>query len=234
MKTLLISRLGDHSLHKQWLREKERDWVFWGSYFGDTQDKYLYDCDYYEEVKGPKFPIVKKLIKSRWDEVKQFDRVWIVDDDLLFNPLDIPKFVATAEKYDLWVAQPGLDRRGCTGYKALVRDIRYVIHYVNIIEGMAPLFSIDALEKVLPVMDQVQSGWGLGLAYWHVLGKPDKKIAVVDEMCMLHTRPAGTGELYATLREMHINWQAELELMEDRYKTKNEPQILDVVMRKPL
>jgi hypothetical protein len=217
MKVLVISRLGDWSLHKGWL--KDRKWDFWGSYFGDTPGRYMEDCDYYEEVKGPKWPPLKNLILERWDKIKEYDWIWLPDDDIELSPEKITEFIEICEKYKILCAQPALDFTGHYAHAPLLAKLHTEIRFTNYIEGMAPLFSREGLERLVHTFDENVSGWGVD-AIWHkVLGEPEDKVAIVDKVVMKHPRPIGGG-LYVCLRKMHVDWRKEMDDILDKYGIK--------------
>ena len=66
------------------------------------------------------------------------------------------------------------------------------LRYSNFVECMAPALRTDYLRDFLPRMANVTTGWGLDHIWSVSMKDPTYKSAIVDEICMLHTRPHNT------------------------------------------
>jgi hypothetical protein len=64
---------------------------------------------------------------------------------------------------------------------------------------MAPCFTRDSLEKLLPTFNNSMSGWGIDYAWSRLLGPAGDRVAVIDDVQVLHTRPVGSAN-YGALK----------------------------------
>ena len=190
-KFLVIARVGDNSLHSNWLGNSKNFDLFL-SYFGDESNKYMEQCEYYEQVKGGKRPILAKIIENNWDIISKYDAVWLPDDDLLADAKTISRMFNFFAAFDLSLAQPALSMNSYFSHSSLLQQTDTIIRRTNFIEVMAPIFSQECLRKLKHTFSQSQSGWGLD-NLWPYLIK--ENIAIIDATPITHTRPVG-GELY--------------------------------------
>jgi len=185
-KLLIISPVGNDSLHKEWLDNK---WDTYLIYYGDTPDHYKEEATHYRQQKGIKWPTLSKLIEEEKDLISQYEYVWLPDDDVSFSPNGIQKVLDIMDKNQLWLTQPALHPKGYITHGIVRRNIWFKMRYTNFIEVMAPFFSTEALYKCLPSMKESISGWGMDYLWPRALGYPPDKIAIIDAHPMVHTRP---------------------------------------------
>lgn len=190
---LIICRAGDNSLHKQWIKNEQRNFDLYISYFGDIANKYRQDADFYEETKGPKWPILHNIISEHAELIKQYDAVWFPDDDLAIDTSDINRMFNLFSALQLSLAQPALTINSHISHHGLMVQENTLARHVNFIEVMAPIFSRAALQQLGKTFAQSYSGWGLD-RLWPVLLNYEN-MAILDATPIIHTRPVG-GELY--------------------------------------
>jgi Protein of unknown function (DUF707) len=137
-----------------------------------------------------KFEKFKKYIDAGTITLENYDLIWLADDDIRIDEVNILKFFDTVLKHNLEIAQPG-----CLGFamgKQIVRrDLRYILRYSNYVDGMAPLFTQSALNKCLPTFQNCESGRGIDHVWAAMLGNPLDKIAIIDSSLMIHMKPSG-------------------------------------------
>lgn len=187
-KNLVIGCVGPTSLHKSWI-DGDRDFDLFLVYYGDGSDAYKYDADYYYRTKGTKFNIVSKL-----DVPEGYDYIFIPDDDLYIKAEDINRLFSYAKQYDLEICQPSL-----TGYYSVPINLHnpgYILRYTNYVEIICPCFSSGAFKKCRHLFDYNKSCWGIEKLWDKELGHPKDKIAIVDDVIVVHTRPCFTGDNY--------------------------------------
>lgn len=195
-KYLVIARVGDNSLHSHWLKNATANFDLFLSYFGDKPKHFQEEANYYEQVKGGKWPVVHKLIEANWDVISQYDAVWIPDDDILADAKTINNMFSLFEGFNLALAQPALTMNSYFSHSSLLRQPNSILRYSNFVEVMVPIFSSDALTHLKHSLGQSPSGWGLDALWPHLIENPERnKIAVIDAAAVVHTRPVG-GELY--------------------------------------
>lgn len=190
---LIICRAGDRSLHQHWIAQPNRNFDLFISYFGDTPDQHKKDADYYEQVKGPKWPIIHQILQNNPQFLTTYSAFWFPDDDLLMDTETINQMFNLFAGLKLKLAQPALTPDSYVAHKELVQSPDSLFRLVNFIEVMAPLFAQDALTQLKETLGQSPSGWGLDYL-WPVM-LAHKNMAILDATPMTHTRPLG-GELY--------------------------------------
>jgi hypothetical protein len=205
-KFLVISSVGDTSLHSYWTNpaaDKQFDLAL--IYYGNQKDKYKHDCEYYFERKGTKYRNVYYALNQMGKLVHEYEAIWIPDDDIFMNSTNIMKFFHIIKNYDLLLAQPSLSHDSYIGgWKVTKHQGDNILRYTNFVEIMAPGFSRLGLETCLETFQHSHSGFGLDFTWPRIMGLPKNKLAVVDAVLMRHTRPSKTGDLYPQLIENPI------------------------------
>lgn len=194
---LIIARVGDNSLHQGWLEPRDQiNFDLCISYYGDEPDRYKEDSDFYFARKGPKWPIIKEIVDLLGDKIKQYDAVWVPDDDLKTNANTIHQMFETFVEQKLELAQPALTRDSYYSHSITLQKSDYLLRYSPFVEIMAPIFSRNFLHVCSKTFDINQSGWGIDLIWPTLLDHSDRKIAIIDHSPVKHTRPIRTGEIY--------------------------------------
>jgi len=197
---LVILRAGDQSLHRKWLYPAEyKNFDLAISYFGDSKGLYHDECDFYEQVKGPKFLPLYDLIMNNISYILQYDAIWLPEDDLDCDVKTINEMFRIFHEKKLWLAQPSLTTNSYYSHKITVKKQGRFLRYTNFVEIMAPIFTKQALLQCVSTFNKTQSGWGLELAWTKILGDPTDKIAILDAVSIRHTRKVGSGTLYKVI-----------------------------------
>lgn len=191
---LVVARVGDHSLHPQWLAGPCRNFDVYLSYFGDSPEKYKGSTEFYEQAKGGKWPVIAEIVNNNPELIGGYCAVWFPDDDLLMSTASINRMFNLFAGLDLALGQPALTLDSHVLYVGLIAQPLCVARYVNFIEIMAPIFSKACLDALKHTFSQSPSGWGLD-NLWPLL-LADGNMAVLDCTPMTHTRPMMGGELY--------------------------------------
>lgn len=191
-KYLIIARVGDNSLHHHWINSKNKNFDIFISYFGNEDNKYANNADYYEHVKGGKWPVIAALVDKNWEIISKYDAVWLPDDDLLVDTNSICKMFDLFTAFNLSLGQPALSIDSYFSHPCLLQKKNSIIRFTNFVEVMAPIFSLTSLERIKHTFSQSKSGWGLDFLWPHLV---DGKIGIIDSTPVTHTRPIG-GELY--------------------------------------
>lgn len=204
-RNLIIARVGDRSLHREWLQPAEfKNFDLCLSYYGDKPDRYAHDGEYYFESKGTKWPKLYELMESLGDSILEYDAIWFPDDDISTNAQDIARMFDLFHEQELILAQPALSQNAF--FQVTVRHIDYKLRYTHFVEVMVPIFSKEALRVCWPTFRNNLTGWGLEHVWAKLLNYPHKKIAILDETPVKHTRPPGQGDLYSNIRsQLNIN-----------------------------
>jgi hypothetical protein len=204
-KNLVIVRAGDNSLHPEWLRgAAARDWDLIVNYYGDNPDAYRGDGLERIDSKGPKWPALHDLLAENRRFFADYAYIWLPDDDLRTDAVQINALFEIMAARRLQVAQPALTWNSYFGHLTTLRNAKFQLRYTNYVEVMAPCFSAPMLEKALPLFKTNLSGWGLDFVWAKLVNRPETEIAIIDTVTVDHTRPVG-GPNYKMLRELGIS-----------------------------
>lgn len=219
IRNLVILRAGNQSLHKEWIASPDRDFDLFISYYGQEENKYQEDAEYYEMRKGPKWPCIKELLDAHPDLLDRYSSFWFPDDDISANTDTINRIFGYCCALQLDLAQPALTTDSYYSWPQLLKRDDFLVRYVEFVELMVPVFSRKALKICLPTFDENRSGWGLDWVWPKLIGNEGQRsIAVIDATPVKHTRPLG-GELYKNNPEM--NPQNEAARIFSKYKIAN-------------
>lgn len=193
-KNLIVSTVGNNSLHKKWGSLKNSCFDLFLINYGNKS--YKNDSKYYIEKKGFKYKLIYECLKNN-KILENYEYIWIPDDDILIDNDSIRNLFHLARHYDLWVCQPSII--GWYGLLVTLHNANTKIRFTNHVEIMCPCFKKEALEKCIETFNTNNSGWGVD-SLWNIkLGQPTDRIAIIDDVVAIHTRPVGGGELYKNL-----------------------------------
>jgi len=214
-KNLVIAAVGDSSLHKQWKSGNPAfDLIL--IYYGNSD---LIFFDYSKDVmicikqNGQKFPLIKSFIETNLELVSQYDYVWLPDDDISISADDLNRLFETARTYSLQICQPALISLHSDVSHAITKPrVGNTLRFTNFVEVMMPLFDVKTLLSLRNDFDLSQSGWGLDATWSHRLNSPKDKIAIIDDITAVHTKPVGRD--YSRFR---IKPETELKNLLEKY-----------------
>jgi hypothetical protein len=144
----------------------------------------------HDVIVGPKWTGIRQALDD-WDGWRNYDRVWMPDDDIRTNQSVINKMFETAEGLGLELFAPALDETSHFAHFSTMRNANFFGRWVGFVEIMAPGFATAALDRVRSTLDLSETGWGWGLdSVWpKLLGY--RNVAVIDGTAVTHTRPVG-------------------------------------------
>lgn len=189
-KSLVLARVGGSSLHRCWVDAgKPRDWDL---YLCPYQPIAPRDGDWAvgDVIPGAKLGGIRELLDT-WDGWREYDYVWLPDDDIYASQDTISRMFAVARAMGLDLFAPALHEASHFAHFDTMRNASFHGRWVGFVEIMMPAFSVPALERLLPTLDLAESGWGWGLdSLWpKLLGY--ENVAILDSIPVLHTRPVG-------------------------------------------
>jgi hypothetical protein len=191
LKNLIIIRAGDKSLHTEWFGQNQNfDLVV--SYFGDDPTIYK-DTSPRFDCKGSKWEGLHNLLTSNQINWKNYDYIWIPDDDLRTDCNTINKFFDIVNNLNSILSQPTLDDKSFYSWPTTKQNTRFKLRKVNCVEIMAPCFRVDFLEKCLPTLEESTSGHGLDLLWGSMVDHSIENVYMIDEVTITHTRPVGSA-----------------------------------------
>ena len=191
-KYLVISTIGDESLHSEWIQNDPNfDLVL--LYYGNKKEiakEYTKQTPYVYMAKGEKYHLLKSFILSEQEFISQYSYIWLPDNDVSISTEDINKMFLLAEQYKLLLAQPAMI--GHVSHRITLPQPNTLLRFTNFVEVLAPLMSLDTLMLVKDTFDENYSGWGYDFLWPYLLEYPQDKIAIIDSIVMKHTKPVGT------------------------------------------
>jgi hypothetical protein len=182
------------------------------SYYGDQGDPFR---DRPADVtvsfeKGTKAVGTAACLAKLGERVAGYDWIWLPDDDLMADLPTLNRFFDIVVENDLEMAQPALGAGSYISYDITVQRPHMKLRYTTFVESIAICFSKRALGLCRPYFDATVSSWGPNHLFPRLLGYPERKIAIVDETPVVHTRPVAHGPNIALTRSLGINPNEEL------------------------
>jgi len=177
------------------------------SYFGDQSDPFPdrpLDVTMSFE-KGTKATGTVICLNKLGERVTAYDWVWLPDDDLRAYLPTLNRFFDIVAEHDLDLAQPALGAGSYIVYDITVQRPHMRLRYTTFVGMMAACFSKRALGLCRPYLDATISSMGPSHLFPRLLGYPKRKIAIVDETPVVHTRPIAHGPNIALVRSLGID-----------------------------
>ena len=206
---LVFVRAGGDSHHGRLIAEDPgRNWDCCVSWYVPPPPEQL--AEYYSQGGFNKFDGFLEFWRER-PEARTYRYLLLLDDDVYLRPGDVSRFLTLCERHRTYLAQPGLRWFTQTTINTLVRNPACQLRRVSGVEVMAPCFSSEALEALLPTFGMTRSTWGTDLAWSGAIGGRHP-IYVVDAIGMDHTRSGDgrPGLFYRRLAEMGVDPHEEL------------------------
>lgn len=203
-RNLVLLRAGDTSIHSHWLNApgQERNWDLIVNYFGDDPDIFRGGDWLRIDSKGPKVPGLYDFIRSHEQLVRQYDYIWLPDEDLHCTCQGINRLFDVCREQRLKLAQPSLTHDSYLTFPITLHSPLFRLRFTTVVEMMAPCLSSSALWQLLPTMNDNLSGWGLDFVWPAMLAGQPSSVAIIDEVQIRHTRPVGGGRLYDVIRAL--------------------------------
>jgi hypothetical protein len=191
---LVVVRAGDRSLHPQWLALAEaRNWDLIVHYCGDDPQRYPTSGDGMLRIdsKGPKWPALQNLLSRTRDAWREYDYIWIPDQDLAADCADINRMFELMAALGIELAQPSLSWDSHAAPVLTLHNPNFAVRFSSFVEQTAPCFSRALLERVLPTFGESINGAGLGYVWPRYLQNPATQCAILDRIQVTHTQPVG-------------------------------------------
>lgn len=213
-KFLVISAVGDSSLHKEWI-SSNKNFDLALVYYGDQKEKYKKDADYYLESKGYKWHLISEIYEKFEHEFSKYDFIWCPDDDVSASPDTLNQMFSYCESKSLNLAQPSLSSDSFYDMPITLNKFNLEFRYTNVVEQMAPVFSLDVFKKLKSTFLETKSGWGLDWVWPKILEY--KNCGIIDLVQVKHTREPKVGELYSKYKKEEVYPPAEKKKLLRRY-----------------
>jgi hypothetical protein len=187
----VLARVGAGSLHRCWLDAgTPRDWDLRLVPYQPIAPQDDVDCVVEDVIPGPKWTGLREIL-HRWDGWREYDHVWLPDDDLLTDQRTISTMFDVARGVGLDLFAPALHDASHFAHFSTMRNHRFFGRLTGFVEIMMPAFSVAALEELLPTLDLTETGWGWGLDSLWPKRLDYENVGIIDDAPVLHTRPVG-------------------------------------------
>lgn len=195
---LLVVRAGDFSLHPGWL-DGPRSWDLHISYFGSRDEPFgaLPEGVSLSRETGPKYPGLSACLAAHPEFLDRYSLIGFPDDDLACRAADWNRAFAVLDEIGADLGQPALDPRSFFSYDIFLRRKKFRYREVDFVELMCPIFSMSFLREILPTWTLNASSWGLDYLWRARALREGRRMAIVDEASVLHTRAIGRGAQYS-------------------------------------
>jgi len=190
-KNLVLARVGGNSLHQCWIeRGTPRDWDLRLVPYQEMPSQDGLDLTVGDVVPGPKWTGIRHAL-NEWDGWREYDYVWLPDDDIYANQATISRIFEVARTVGLDLFAPALHETSYFAHFSTMENRSFYGRWVGFVEIMVPGFSTHALERLLPTLDMSETGWGWGLdSVWPKL-LDYENVGIIDGTPVIHTRPVG-------------------------------------------
>lgn len=213
---LIVVRAGDESLHRNWLSGAEhRDFDLLVSYYGTHGHRYQTDADLYHAMAGTRWVGHHTILRDNPSLLEPYDFICFACDDLDADAATWNALFNFCETHILDLAQPAI--LGPVSFQ-ITKPVKHALYRTTTyVECMCPVFSRRALGVCRPTFGESISGWGLGGVWSKLLRERDWNLAIIDAVCVTHTRPVGEGSLYKLLSDLGVDPSAEKNSVLARY-----------------
>jgi hypothetical protein len=203
-RNLVVARVGRNSLHRSWIDAgKPRSWDLYLCPFQEIPPQTDVDCVVGDVITGAKWTGLRTLLHS-WDGWRDYDQIWLPDDDILTNQDTISAMFEAAAALQFKLFTPALHESSHYGHYIIMRNRNFFARRVGFVEILVPGFSRPVLEHLLDTLDLSVTGWGWGLdPLWAKL-LDYEDLGILDATPVLHTRPVGSlrdADLHRRLSE---------------------------------
>jgi hypothetical protein len=185
-KHLVFTSAGDRANLGCWLKG-DRNFDIWVNYYGNEENRYKDQSDFYTSIKGGKFSNLHYVYQHWKDILNHYQAILVMDDDLIIDGSSISRLFGLREEYDLWLLQPAFNPRGKVSHSMTRVNPLTFMRYTNFVEMTCPLFRKDKLDNFMKVYNPVLIGYGVDYWYMDILG-PDieGKVVIVDAITCIN------------------------------------------------
>lgn len=161
-------------------------------YYGDNEERYeryASIVDYILKRKGSKFQNFNYVYKNHPDIINNYDRFFILDDDIIFKTSDINEMFKLSKRYNFWICGPTFIKSPeCKiSHQVTITQPGNLFRYTNFVEVNVPLFNKPALDKLMEFYDEELIGWGIDHLYIWACGINEKRrYALIDTITCIN------------------------------------------------
>lgn len=160
----LFSSVGDNTnFDSLWINEN-MNYDIYIIYYGNNEkiyNKYKSKVKFIEKRKGSKFQNFKYFYDNYIDIINNYDRFFILDDDIIFNVNDINFMFQISQQYNLDICAPSFSKDSKISHYVTRHKPNILLTYTNFVEVNTPLFNRKALDNLMKKLNYDLIGWGI-------------------------------------------------------------------------
>ena len=168
-RNMIFTSAGDNTdFVKWWCSKDKQNYDIYVYYYGKNSDNFaLYEKNvtHIERSSGSKFQNFYKFWNKYPEVINEYDRFFILDDDIEIRYEDINKMFNISREYNLDICAPCFTPQSKISHEVTKHRPNILLSYTNLVEVNTPLFSRNALNKLMKVYDPVLIGWGIDILY---------------------------------------------------------------------
>ena len=167
-KNFVFSSVGDNTNFDDLWIGNNMDYDIYIIYYGNnynTFNRYKSKVTFIQRRKGSKWQNFKYFYDNNPNIIKNYDKFFILDDDLIFNVQDINNTFKIARYYNLDICSPSYSKNGKISHFVTKHKPNRILTYTNFVENTSPLFSTNALQKFMEKYEYKLIAWGIDYLY---------------------------------------------------------------------
>ena len=138
--------------------------------------------------KGYKWQLIKKHVLAEYGE--QYDYIFLWDDDIDIESFSVGKFIEILNRNNLDVAQPALIGKSHYSHIITLQNPKYKIgRRTDFVEIMVPVIKGKQWPVFWSMIEKDYNFWGWGYDFYLMSKCGFKRIGIVDQECVYHTKP---------------------------------------------
>ncbi len=193
-RNMIFTSAGDNTnFVKWWCSSKEiKEYDVYVFYYGKSDENFkVYESHvkHIEKSEGSKFQNFYKFWTQYPDIINNYDRFFILDDDIEITCEDINEMFKLSKEYNLEICGPSFSKDSHVSHPITRHKDGIVLSYTNFVEVNVPLFSRKALDNLMKWYDPVLIGWGIDVLYIWANGKDLKQsYAIIHKIQCINPR----------------------------------------------
>lgn len=193
---LVFSSVGPDWRAEPWLRGRSRFDLAVVDYAGACPESEQYRL---WRRPGSKWQNLAYLCQQ--EELHGYAAVAVLDDDLQIEGEALETAFRLFLRHGLWLAQPSLRIDSQFSWSFTLQRPYLSLRYTGFVENGLTILRGQDLPRLLPVLAQTESGYGLDWVLPQFLGVPPRGVAVLDEVCAFHPRRQPALDAHWTRQE---------------------------------
>jgi len=191
-KNFLFSSVGDNTTFDNLWFGQNMNYDVYVIYYGDNLknfNKYKSKVKFIESRKGSKFQNFNYFYHKYPEIINQYDRFFILDNDIILSVNEINRMFYFSRKYNLDICGPSFSNKGKISHKITRNKVNILLSYTNFVEVNVPLFNKIALENLMNKYDNCLIEWGVDFFYIYCNGKEkERSYAIIHDVKCINPR----------------------------------------------